>query len=85
MVTPTPGPGQTLVRVRASTVNPLDVKLRSGSLRRKLPLTFPTVLGFDFAGVIDSLGTGVTGWSVGERVYGRVDAKTGQRTRSLWL
>jgi NADPH:quinone reductase-like Zn-dependent oxidoreductase len=77
MPAPAPGPGQLLVRVHASSVNPLDVKLRDGSLRRILPLTFPAVLGFDFAGEIDSSGSGVTGWRVGERVYGRVDAKTG--------
>jgi NADPH:quinone reductase-like Zn-dependent oxidoreductase len=71
---PAPGSGQLLVRVRAASLNPLDAKLRSGALRRLLPLKFPVVLGFDFAGEVEE---GARGWSRGDRVYGRTDAKTG--------
>jgi len=70
-------PNQVLVRVRAASVNPLDTKLRDGSLRWVMPLTFPAVLGFDFSGEIERLGTAVAGWSTGDRVYGRTNAKTG--------
>lgn len=74
---PIPGPGQVRVRVRAASLNPLDIKLRSGSLRPFLTLKFPAVLGLDFAGEIESLGAGVTGWTTGERVYGRTDPGSG--------
>ena len=71
---PVAAPGKLLVRVRAASLNPLDVKLRSGALRRVMPLTLPAVLGFDFAGEVEQ-GSGA--WSRGDRVYGRTDAKTG--------
>jgi NADPH:quinone reductase-like Zn-dependent oxidoreductase len=74
---PVPGPGQIRVRVRAASMNPLDVKLRSGSLRLVLPLRFPAVLGFDFAGEVEAPGVEVATWSAGDRVYGRIDARTG--------
>ena len=70
-------PDQVLVRVRAASINPLDAKLRAGSLRWVMPLAFPAVLGFDFAGEIERLGAAVVGWSTRERVYGRTDARTG--------
>ncbi len=70
-------PNQVLVRVRAASINPLDTKLRAGSLRWVMPLTFPAVLGFDFAGEIERLGTTVAGWSTGDHVYGRTDARNG--------
>lgn len=66
--------GKLLVRVRAASLNPLDVKLRSGSLRRVMPLKFPAVLGFDLAGEVEE---GVGGWEKGDRVFGRTDARTG--------
>ena len=71
---PAAGAGKLLVRVRASSLNPLDLKLRSGSLRLAMPLRFPAVLGFDFAGEVEE---GAAGWERGDRVFGRTDAKTG--------
>ena len=71
---PAAAPGKLLVRVRAASLNPLDVKLRSGSLRRVMPLKFPAVLGFDFAGEVEE---GAAGWERGDQVFGRTDAKTG--------
>jgi NADPH:quinone reductase-like Zn-dependent oxidoreductase len=72
-----PGPGQLLVRVHAASINPLDAKLRAGALRWFMPLKFPAILGFDFAGVVEALGVEVSGWSEGDAVYGRTDARTG--------
>jgi NADPH:quinone reductase-like Zn-dependent oxidoreductase len=74
---PVPGPRQIRVRVRAASMNPLDAKLRSGALRVVLPLRFPAVLGFDVAGEVDALGGEVATWAEGDRVYGRIDARTG--------
>jgi NADPH2:quinone reductase len=66
---PKAGAGQVLVRIRASGVNPLDTKIRTGNggHARQTP---PAVLGMDFAGVVEEVGVGVTGFSVGDEVYG---------------
>lgn len=77
LVAPLPARGQVRVRVRASSLNPLDSKLRSGALWPFLRLHFPAVLGFDLAGEVDALGAGVRDFVVGDRVYGRIDARTG--------
>lgn len=65
--TPRPGPGQVLVRNQAIGVNPVDTYLRSNTDNRgpKLPYT----PGGDSAGVIETLGSGVTGVKTGDRVY----------------
>lgn len=66
--TPQPGPGEVRVRLRASGVNPSDVKSRSGRNRR--PLAFPLVVPHsDGAGDIDAVGAGVPASRVGERVW----------------
>jgi NADPH:quinone reductase-like Zn-dependent oxidoreductase len=74
---PAPRPHQVRVRVRASSLNPIDAKLRSGSLRPFLQLRFPAVLGYDVAGEVEAVGTKTEGFKLGERVYGRVDRTTG--------
>lgn len=69
MCRPTPGPGQVLVRIKASGVNPLDLKIRSGQApHAKHPL--PAILGMDLAGSVEALGPGVTGLAPGDEVYG---------------
>jgi NADPH:quinone reductase-like Zn-dependent oxidoreductase len=61
---PEPGPGEVLVRLHASALNHLDVWIRKG-----LPsVPKPRILGADGAGVVESLGDGVTGFEPGERV-----------------
>jgi NADPH:quinone reductase-like Zn-dependent oxidoreductase len=77
MPEPAAGEGEVRVRVRASSLNPLDAKLRSGALRPFLRLRFPAILGFDLAGDVDAVGPAAPGFSVGDRVYGRIDAMTG--------
>src|SRR5262245_10202512 len=64
---PSPGPGQVLIRVRAAGVNPVDAYIRSGTYARKPSL--PYVPGADLGGVAESVGTGVTRFSKGARVY----------------
>jgi NADPH:quinone reductase-like Zn-dependent oxidoreductase len=68
--TPTPGPGQLLVRVAAAGINPVDWKVREGYLKDVMPFTFPTVLGNEFAGTVEALGAGVTDFKVGDEVHG---------------
>lgn len=63
-----PGPGQVRVRVVVSGVNPTDWKSRAGSGSGNR-LTEPKVPNQDGAGVIDELGPGVTGLSIGDRVW----------------
>jgi NADPH2:quinone reductase len=66
--TPEPGPGEVLVRVHASGVNPSDVKFRQGGPGRALPYD-PVVPHSDGAGVVDAVGDGVDNARVGERVW----------------
>jgi NADPH:quinone reductase-like Zn-dependent oxidoreductase len=67
-----PDPISTEVRVRclASSLNPVDVKTRSGSGVARWQGAPPYRLGWDVAGVVDALGYGVTRFSVGDVVYG---------------
>ncbi|WP_326671947.1 NADP-dependent oxidoreductase [Streptomyces sp. NBC_01257] len=67
---PRPGPGEIRIRVAAASVNPIDWKLRSGALHQFLPVELPAVPGRDAVGVVDEVGAGVTGVSVGDRVFG---------------
>jgi len=66
---PTPGPGQILVRVAASGVNPLDIKIKAGAAAHAR-VTPPMILGIDLAGVVAGLGPGADRFAVGDEVYG---------------
>ncbi|QND69442.1 NADP-dependent oxidoreductase (plasmid) [Mesorhizobium loti] len=66
--TPQPGPGEVLIKIEASAVNPFDLVLRQGFMAEFIPLPLPAVLGGDAAGAISALGEGVTGFAVGDRV-----------------
>lgn len=74
---PRPGTGEVLVRVLATSVNPIDVKRASGYGRRLLGLKgaarFPLVLGNDVAGVVESTGSDVIHFAPGQRVFGLVN------------
>lgn len=69
--TPAAGPGRVVVRVAASSVNPVDAKIRSGAAGAMSP-AFPAVLHSDVSGVVESIGPGVSGFSPGDRVFGCV-------------
>lgn len=62
-------PGHVIVRVKATSVNPVDVKIRTGS-EGTAGLSFPAILHIDVAGVISSIGEGVTRFKTGDEVYG---------------
>jgi NADPH2:quinone reductase len=64
-------PGHVLIKVAATSVNPLDYKLRKGFFP-DLITSFPAVLHGDVAGVIEQVGDGVNNFSVGDEVYGCV-------------
>jgi NADPH:quinone reductase-like Zn-dependent oxidoreductase len=65
-----------LIEVRAAGVNPFDYKLREGFLKQSLPLKFPAVLGGDFSGVVEQVGSGVAEFGKGEEVYGQANIFT---------
>jgi NADPH:quinone reductase-like Zn-dependent oxidoreductase len=69
---PVPKTGQVLVRVHATSLNPIDIKRTSGKMREILPIAFPFIPGGDFSGEIDAVGEGVSGFNVGNEVYGSV-------------
>ncbi len=69
---PEPGPREILVRVRATSVNPVDHLVRSGFFRATEEYRFPAVFGRDVAGIVDTLGDGVTRFREGDEVYGFV-------------
>jgi NADPH2:quinone reductase len=67
--TPRPAAGEVLIRVVASAVNPLDIKILAGAAgHARQPL--PAILGMDVAGIVAAVGEGVFGFSPGDAVYG---------------
>ncbi|KAJ1889866.1 hypothetical protein LPJ66_007804, partial [Kickxella alabastrina] len=69
---PSPTALQVLVQVHAASINPLDSKRAEGMLAIPLPEPFPLQLGYDLAGIVAAIGSGVRRFSPGDRVYGRV-------------
>lgn len=63
--------GSVLVAIAATSINPIEWKIREGYLQQMLPWKFPIVLGFDLAGTVVEVGKGVTKWQVGDRVAAR--------------
>ncbi|MFL5273510.1 MAG: NADP-dependent oxidoreductase [Anaeromyxobacteraceae bacterium] len=74
---PAAGPGQVLLEVHASSINPVDVYIREGKRQERYPLHLPVTLGYDVAGVVKQLGDGVTSLRVGDAVYGQAAVTTG--------
>jgi NADPH:quinone reductase-like Zn-dependent oxidoreductase len=74
---PHAGPGQIRIAVRAASVNPIDWKTISGATSGGKPMAGSGYLGSDAAGVVDEVGDGVSGVSVGDEVFGR-----GQHTQA---
>jgi len=70
---PEPAAGEVLVKVYATSINPIDWKIRAGHLRGFRDYPLPFILGWDVSGVIESAGPGVTQWKPGDEVYGRPD------------
>jgi len=66
---PVAGLGEVLVRVAATSVNPIDYKRRAGLTKDFYPIKFPGLMGVDIAGTVVKTGPGVEGFSVGEQVF----------------
>lgn len=65
---PVPGPQQVLVKVAATSFNPVDAGIRGGYLAQVYHVSFPHIPGVDVAGSITEIGEGVQGWEVGDAV-----------------
>src|SRR6202046_3481010 len=66
---PVAGPGEVLVRVAATSVNPIDYKRRAGLTKDFYPINFPGLMGVDIAGTVVTVGPGVEGFSRGDQVF----------------
>jgi NADPH:quinone reductase len=75
---PESGEGEVVVRVVAAGTNPGEIAIREGLLRDVFPMDFPFGQGADFAGRIDSVGAGVTGFAPGEEVLGWTERRAAQ-------
>jgi NADPH:quinone reductase len=69
---PSIGDNELLVRVRTSSVNPVDVFIAAGGLRQYAEYEFPVTIGRDFAGEVERVGSGVSRYQVGDEVFGFV-------------
>jgi NADPH:quinone reductase len=67
---PEPAAGEVVVAVRAAAINPGEASIRNGALAQRFPATFPSGEGSDLAGVVHSVGEGVTEFAVGDEVLG---------------
>ena len=68
--TPSPEPGQVLVRIAAAAFNPVDRKFVSGAMRESFPLQLPFIPGGDFCGTVEAVGRGAEWLERGDQVFG---------------
>lgn len=66
---PVAGKGEVLVKIVASGINPLDLKIQAGQAAHAKAV-LPAILGIDMAGIVEAVGEGVTGFKIGDEVYG---------------
>lgn len=70
--TPAPASDEVLVKIHTAAVNPLDNMIMRGEVKLITPYALPLVMGNEFSGVVEKVGANVTGFAVGDRVYGRM-------------
>lgn len=75
--TPTITKNQLLIRVKATSINPLDWKIYGGTMKLLSGSKFPKGVGIDFAGVVTQVGPGVARFQVGDAVFGLLDVFKG--------
>ncbi len=73
VATPEPQTGEVLVKVAATSLNPIDWKIRSGAVKDRMPVTLPAILGKDVAGTVVKAGANVRNPEVGQKVIGFVN------------
>lgn len=71
---PVPAPDQVLVDAWATSVNPIDWKIRSGARQKDFPRVLPAILGMDVSGVVRAVGSQVRNFKTGDRVFAMADA-----------
>lgn len=69
---PEPGEGQVRIRVAAAGLNPFDSAVVQGYLKGRMEYRFPLIPGMDASGTVEAVGEGVSGWKVGDEVFGSV-------------
>ncbi|HZS08187.1 MAG TPA: NADP-dependent oxidoreductase [Blastocatellia bacterium] len=67
---PEPKPGEVLIRIAATAVNPVDWKIREGEMKDWLQLPLPLIPGAEFSGVVEEVGAGVSRLKQGDEIYG---------------
>jgi len=75
---PVPAQGQVLVKVKSAGINPGEAAIREGKMAKLFPSTFPSGQGSDFAGIIEAIGPGVSGFSKGDEVIGFTNNRASQ-------
>ncbi|MGA9882765.1 MAG: NADP-dependent oxidoreductase [Candidatus Acidiferrales bacterium] len=70
---PTPAAGDVVIRVHATSVNPVDIAIRQGHFKERMKYKMPFIPGWDVSGVVDSVSPGATRLKPGDEVYGRPD------------
>jgi NADPH:quinone reductase-like Zn-dependent oxidoreductase len=75
---PVAGPRRVLVAVKAAGINPGEISIREGRLHERWPATFPSGEGTDLAGVVQTVGDGVTHFAVGDEVLGWTEERASQ-------
>ena len=74
------GDNEVLVRVKATSVNPVDYKIRSGAAKARMPVEFPAILGRDLSGEVVACGRDVTGFPKGMRVMALANGTYAEQT-----
>ncbi len=77
---PPVGENEVRVSMRATSINPVDWKIRSGSAKDRFPLELPEILGRDLAGEVDEAGSAVAGFAKGMRVMGMANGTYAEYT-----
>src|SRR6478609_5637824 len=71
---PTPAAGEVLIKVKAISLNPVDVKTREGKgTYGRIKDQTPLILGWDISGVVDAIGSGVSKFKKGDEVFGMIN------------
>ena len=75
--TPNLSTGKVLVKVKAAGINPIDWKISEGYMQQIMPIEFPATLGWDFSGIFEKAGGGVSDIKQGDEVYGQASVLSG--------